>query len=123
MRKDVEEIASLPRYWLYSNRMKELFFEQGKKLNLPQVNLHEYHGKINIYTGDLGLFHAYWYSALYVVIEGYWELGLRDKTIDSLLDKEKVRLLKLFRNGTFHFQKEYYSEKILGVDTSNNFSS
>lgn len=45
-----------------------------------------------------------WFSCLYVVIEGWDHLGLRDVTIDSLLESKNVALLKGFRHDTFHFQ-------------------
>jgi hypothetical protein len=49
---------------------------------------------------------SYWYAALYVVIEGWRDLGLADATIDALLQSPNVDLLKRYRNGVFHFQKD-----------------
>lgn len=55
-----------------------------------------------------------WYSLLYVVVEGYIELKLRDPIVDELLGAEKyVDTLRLFRNATFHYQKEPISEKAI----------
>jgi hypothetical protein len=62
-------------------------------------------------AGDVGIFMSYWYGGLYVVIEGWQELGLRDPTIDSLLASSNVSLLKRFRNGVFHFQREYFDAR------------
>lgn len=46
------------------------------------------------------------YSLLYVVIEGYNTLRLKDKEIDELLNERKlVNSLKLLRNSIFHYQK------------------
>jgi hypothetical protein len=59
-----------------------------------------------------GIFQAYWYGSLYVVIEGYRELGLDNPDIDQLLESPNVDHLRLFRNGTFHFQPELISEKL-----------
>lgn len=53
------------------------------------------------------------YSLLFVVIEGYQQLSHRDATIDNLLKSDNVDLLRRFRNGVFHFQEEFESEKIL----------
>jgi len=54
------------------------------------------------------------YALLYVVIEGYRELQFSDETIDSLLkDTENLKLLRHFRNGAFHYQKEPISRKTL----------
>jgi hypothetical protein len=47
------------------------------------------------------------YALLYVVVEGFQELGCHDPAVDSLLARsELVTALKRFRNGTFHFQPE-----------------
>lgn len=55
-----------------------------------------------------------WYSLLYVVIEGYIEIGVRDEQVDSLLlNEEMVSHLRRFRNSVFHFQPELLSKKHL----------
>lgn len=55
-----------------------------------------------------------WFALLYVVIEGYMELKLKDTQIDELLEKDDyVFLLKRFRNSVFHFQKEGITEKMM----------
>jgi hypothetical protein len=47
------------------------------------------------------------YALLYVVVEGYQELGCEDPAVDELLaQSDLVGALKRFRNGTFHFQRE-----------------
>lgn len=56
---------------------------------------------------------SYWYGGLYVVIEGWKELKLKDNIIDSLLDSPNVDLLRRYRNGTFHFQRNYFDERLL----------
>lgn len=62
-----------------------------------------------------------WYALLYVVIEGYKELQLRDETIDALLAEEEfVDALRRFRNAIFHYQKNPMSEKYLGFIEAEN---
>jgi hypothetical protein len=63
---------------------------------------------------DPGIFMSYWYGGLYVVIEGWRELGLTDSTVDRLLKSPNVELLKRYRNGIFHFQKQYFDERFTG---------
>ena len=54
------------------------------------------------------------YALEYVVIEGYKELKLTDKKIDELLQQENmVDYLRLFRNATFHYQSDPFSEKLI----------
>jgi len=55
-----------------------------------------------------------WYSLLYVVVEGYLELKLSDPDIDELLKAESyLGSLRLFRNTSFHYQKDPIPEKAM----------
>jgi hypothetical protein len=60
------------------------------------------------------MYMSYWYGMLYVVIEGWRELKLSDPTIDPLLQSPHVHLLRRYRNGVFHFQEKYWSDKVIG---------
>ncbi|MGB9722005.1 MAG: hypothetical protein ACPL28_11080 [bacterium] len=62
---------------------------------------------------ELFMYMSLWYGVLYVVIEGWRELRLRDKIIDSLLMSSNVNLLRRYRNAVFHFQKDYYDERFM----------
>ena len=54
------------------------------------------------------------YALMYVVVEGYRELGCQDSTVDSLLVKSHfVEGFKRFRNANFHFQGDPFSPKLL----------
>ena len=57
------------------------------------------------------LYMSLWYATFYVLIEGWQELGLSDKKIDELLKSKNVDLLRRYRNGVFHFQKEYIDKR------------
>jgi hypothetical protein len=46
-----------------------------------------------------------WLAALYTVAEGYKALRLQNSEIDSLLTTSYLDSLRLFRNGTFHYQR------------------
>lgn len=98
-------LASLYRYFIWANRLKEYFDKAviASKDSESSVEL--------MWADDYGLFMAHWYGALYVVVEGWKKLGLRDPTVDKLLDSPNVELLKWFRNGAFHFQKEYFDKR------------
>lgn len=54
---------------------------------------------------------SYWYGGMYVVIEGWEELKLHDEKIDKLLQSQNKDLLRRYRNGTFHFQKDYFDAR------------
>jgi hypothetical protein len=67
------------------------------------------------HADDLGIFAYYWFSSLYVVIEGFRELRFQDEKIDKLLQSPNVDALRLMRNATFHFQKEDVSRKLMPI--------
>jgi hypothetical protein len=59
---------------------------------------------------------ACWYSLLYVVVEGWKELGLSDPEINELLlDDEKKELLRRYRNGAFHYQAESFDDRFVNL--------
>jgi hypothetical protein len=64
------------------------------------------------------LYMSYWYAGLYVVIEGWRDLKFSDPVIDNLLQSPNVQLLRRYRNGTFHFQREYFDERFTDFTSS-----
>jgi hypothetical protein len=54
-----------------------------------------------------------WYGTLYVVVEGWQTLGLHDKQIDELLTSSNAELLRRYRNGMFHFQKDPFDNRFV----------
>jgi len=60
---------------------------------------------------DLEAFMAYWLSGLFVVVEGFNKLNLKDASVQKLF-KEHLRHLKAMRHETYHFT----IEKGVGVD-------
>jgi hypothetical protein len=59
------------------------------------------------------LYMSYWYGGLYVVVEGWKELGLTDAAVDRLLQSPNVDLLRRYRNGVFHFQRQYNDQRFM----------
>ena len=98
----IEGVVSLHRYYIWANRMRTHFDEI-----IPNV-----HNNISAEI-EANLYMGYWYSGLYVVIEGWQELKLSDDKIDQLLASPNVRLLKRYRHGVFHFQKKYSDERFI----------
>ena len=54
------------------------------------------------------------FASMYVAIEGWEQLKLRDAEIERILqeNKEGVVLLRRARNAVYHFQKKMYGEKM-----------
>jgi hypothetical protein len=61
---------------------------------------------------------ALWLALLYVVAEGYQKLGLRDPAIDKMLASPYLDLLRRFRNGAFHYQRDYFDPRFTDVFSS-----
>lgn len=58
------------------------------------------------------MYMSIWYGLLFVVIEGWQELELSDNKLTNLINEaEKVDLLRRYRNGTFHYQKNYEDDR------------
>jgi hypothetical protein len=110
----MSSLASLHRYFMAANKMRICF----QKIFKDPDFLKKYEGQnplvtlLVMHADDYGIFMFYWYAGIYVVIEGYQELGLEDPIIDNLLKSPNVAYLKRCRNGTFHFQKDYLSSKL-----------
>lgn len=53
----------------------------------------------------------FWCSTLRVVYEGYKEVKLSNQYVEDVNDEIKMQKLKEFRNATFHYQKDYFTNK------------
>jgi len=103
--------VTLHRYFIWANRMRTHFDEIISKGPLD--------GAAEI---ESFLYMSYWYGGLYVVIEGWRELKLADATIEEMLQSPNVELLRRYRNGVFHFQKDYMDERFLSFMAEGNDS-
>jgi hypothetical protein len=106
-------VVTLHRYFIAANKMRIRF---DQKLTNPEV-LNQFPEADPIKRAfmmhvDDNVFMYYWYSSIYVVIEGFKELKLKDAKIEALLQSPNVEALRLMRNATFHFQKEFISQKM-----------
>jgi hypothetical protein len=88
------------RYLYAAQVLKEQF---AASLDLPDVD-----GFVYWHNPTSFVWLTHYYSSLYVVIEAWQELKLHSPLIDFLLEHQQgtISLLKRFRNGTFHYQKE-----------------
>ncbi len=100
-----EKINSLHRYYIWANKMRTDFY------NLLSSKPASHSGDFKGWEIESNMYMSLWYGLLYVVIEGWQELKLSDRTIDELLNNKNTELLKKFRNGTFHFQEKYNDDR------------
>lgn len=100
------EIFNLYKYFIWADRMKTAYdalLDKNVQEPIPRAK----------FEMESNLYMSYWFGALYVVIEGWKQLHLSDRKIASLLDSPNVNLLRRYRNGVFHFQRDYFDERFL----------
>lgn len=113
MEKQIDpNILTLYRYFGYAAHMRDLF---RKEVNPDWIQLmsKDFTGIMLFFYSAPGLYLLYSYSGIFLVIEGWRDLKLSDERIDSLVASPYVDRLRLFRNATFHYQKEPISFKHL----------
>jgi hypothetical protein len=113
----LHDLAVLHRYWIAADSVK-IFVgmtvpdEKGHSHRLERPNMTAFDPQYISSFYRLSI----WYALLYVVAEEYREKEYADETIDKLLADEKmVGLLRRSRNATFHFQRDFFSEKFWGL--------
>ncbi len=98
---DPRWISALLRYFIWSDHMRVHFHQLLAAGKIEPNSAQE---------TESSLYMAYWYAGLYVVVEGWRQLGLADPIVDQLLGSKNVALLKWYRRGVFHFQKEHHQQ-------------
>lgn len=114
---------SLHRYWIYANRMME-HFDAALRRGPPKLAAEVLKDAsrsplekailtaVAMMSDDYGIFMSYWYGSLYVVIEGWRQLDLRDPGIDSLLSSPNVALLKSSVTERFTSEKLFRRQDV-----------
>src|ERR1700733_8683605 len=105
----MEKLIALHKHWCTANSVKV-------RLGIPFATPSNVPAHLTALARMNSDFFAtsVWYALLYVVIEGYRELSLRDQLIDELLkDEDRVGALRRFRNGLFHYQENPLGQKLL----------
>jgi len=106
------EIITLYRYFGYAVYMRDLYSKEVDEDWLKMLSSDVY-GLIAFLFSAPGIYLMYSYAGIYLVIEGWKNLKLTDPKIDELLSSPFVDRLRLFRNATFHYQKDLMSFKHL----------
>lgn len=96
-----ETLLSLHRYYIWANKMRDHFDESLKLSIIKNAGIESF------------MYMSYWYASIYVVTEGWFELGFEDHVIDELLKSDNLDLLKRYRHGVFHYQKQYNDMRFL----------
>jgi hypothetical protein len=77
-----------------------------------------------ISTGDFIAYSSLWYGSLFVVIEGWETLKLKDDTINDLIVEhdDLKTLLRRYRNGVYHFQPKLLDNRFVAFGSSKDNS-
>ncbi len=102
-----DNVGALSRYFIWADKMRHDFQHHIMNRNDDDDEFtFSEHGHIHM---------SYWYGALYVLVEGWHELSLRDEKIDQLLTSPYVDMLRRYRNAVFHFQKKYSDKRFMDL--------
>ena len=107
-----QAVRSLHRYFIWADEMKKHFEIWCQKVVDDGI-----HDRFSAEMIRADLYMSFWYGELFVVVEGWRELELTDPAVDALLKSPNVKLLKLYRNGVFHFQMKYFDKRFQGFIT------
>jgi hypothetical protein len=102
---DGQTIPILFRYFMAASLMRQEF---DRHLRDPKEMELVGDDPMRFLISKAGLKMCLWYGMLYVVIEGWREAQLSDPEVDRLLASPNTELLRRFRNGMFHFQKDQW---------------
>jgi hypothetical protein len=101
-----EEEYTLHRYYIWADRMRLHFDQELRRRNTTSDQL-----ELSV---EEFMYISLWYAQLYTVVEGWKNLRLQDSVVDNLLlQTDQVDLLRRYRNGVDHFQKDYFSSKFM----------
>jgi hypothetical protein len=106
------DVLMLYRYFAYAAFMRSRFRSETDPEWFKMFSADE-SGPVMFFLSPPGIYLTYSYAGIYLVIEGWGDLGLKDDKIDELLKSPFVDRLRLFRNATFHYQKDLLSWKHL----------
>jgi hypothetical protein len=106
------DVVTLYRYFATAAHMRSLYRNEVSPEWLELAN-DGVSGFVQFFFSSPGLYLMYTYSSIYLVIEGWRELGLHDPKIDALTVSPFVDRLRRFRNATFHYQRDLLSPKHL----------
>ncbi len=112
----MERVITLYRHWIAAEAVKGSAPFWSDTPSFPQTNLLRYATQLPTLVGvgtGVGVdpikpvFQGMWFALLFVVVEGYQYLGIRDKQLDRLLrKKDNVDLLRRYRDAQFHSQED-----------------
>ena len=101
------QVVSLNRYLCWATFMRHQFLQEIES-DEPKE---EERGVMSRAGHRTYMYYSLWLALLYVACEGWAQLKLGDSNVDRLLASPHLKMLKQFRHGVFHYQKDYFDPK------------
>ncbi len=127
MNDQLIKLAALHRHWVVADAVRVVLRQRTGTPEQEAVDAAKYGFEYVAFGENASMLARMqvWYALLYVVVEGYKELGLPFAPLDEVLaSADYVDLLRRFRNATFHYQADPLSDKLidfLAKDDSENW--
>jgi hypothetical protein len=96
MSAERDPVARLAEYWFRAKMMHDFLHSLMDEYDRDIDEIYEEH------RWEFEMFMSHWLSGLFVVVEGFNKLKLRDTRVKSLF-KGHLRYLKAMRHETYHF--------------------
>jgi hypothetical protein len=108
-----EAIVALYRYFVRAHLMRveaelarrQAIAELGPPSNWPSTSPY------NDCVFKMWMYVDFWWSSLFMVVEGYEKLGLDWPKTEALLDSPLLPKLRAYRAGTFHYEEMFFNEE------------
>jgi hypothetical protein len=127
---DEVAVFTLHRYFIWANRLRDSLLDtieaQGPCPDThPEMSEEEREAtemQARSWFLPVFFFGSYWLASLYVVVEGWQEIGLDDPEVSKLLDEEFLQRLRRHRNAVLHYQPKYLDRRVETMFTENSGS-
>jgi len=110
------KLAALHRHWIVADSVRAVLQQKTATPTQEETVIHKFgfdHLAFGEHVSMLCRMQV-WYSLLYVVVEGYQELGQKFDPLEAVLaNGDYVNLLRRYRNATFHYQADALNDKLI----------
>ena len=102
-----EKIDALFRYFCCATQLKGDFHKAVEAYGRPSTDAKQ----AEVWLSGPFAYVSYYFAGLHVVLEGWMRVGLSDPEIDQLRLSPHVDVIRRYRNGAFHFQRDYFDAR------------
>ena len=102
-----QDIHTLYQYFCCATQLKGDFHKAIEAYGWPSTDAKQ----AEVWLSSPFAYVSYFFAGLHVVLEGWMRLRLSDPEIDKLRLSPHVELLRRYRNGAFHFQRDYFDAR------------